>query len=60
MTNNTILLTIRTSMENASKAEKILGEYILKNCQEIPNLSVADLSKKVVSVKLLSLDFLKA
>ncbi|WP_334340741.1 MurR/RpiR family transcriptional regulator [Companilactobacillus sp. HBUAS56275] len=46
MTNNTILLTIRTSMENASKAEKILGEYILKNCQEIPNLSVADLSKK--------------
>lgn len=46
MTNNTILLTIRTNMENASKAEKVLSEYILKNVQQIPNLSVADLSKK--------------
>ncbi|PMD73843.1 MurR/RpiR family transcriptional regulator [Companilactobacillus nuruki] len=43
---NTILLTIRAKMENASKAERILGKYILKNVQEIPNLSVAELSKK--------------
>lgn len=46
MTNNTILLTIRTNIENASKAEKTLGEYILKNAQQVPNFSVADLSKK--------------
>lgn len=43
---NTILLTIRSKMENASKAEKILGNYILENVQTIPGLSVAELSKK--------------
>ncbi len=42
---NTILLTIRSKMENASKAEKILGEYILSNVQAIPGMSVAELSK---------------
>jgi Transcriptional regulators len=43
---NTILLTIRSKIENASKAEKILGEYILSNVQEIPGMSVAELSKE--------------
>ncbi len=43
---STILLTIRTKIENASKAERILGNYILENVQEVPNLSVAELSKK--------------
>ncbi|MFC6177291.1 MurR/RpiR family transcriptional regulator [Companilactobacillus huachuanensis] len=43
---NTILLTIRSKIENASKAEKILGEYILQNVQMIPGMSVAELSKQ--------------
>jgi Transcriptional regulators len=43
---NTILLTIRSKMESASKAEKILGNYILENVQAIPALSVAELSRK--------------
>lgn len=43
---NTILLTIRSKIENASKAERVLGNYILKNVQDIPALSVAELSKK--------------
>lgn len=43
---NTILLTIRSKMENASKAEKVLGEYILKNVQLIPGMSVAELSNQ--------------
>lgn len=43
---NTILLTIRSKMEQASKAERILGDYILQNVQAIPGMSVAELSKK--------------
>jgi DNA-binding MurR/RpiR family transcriptional regulator len=43
---NTVLLTIRTAIEHASKAEKALGQYILDNVQEIPSLSVAQLSHR--------------
>ncbi|KRN98764.1 MurR/RpiR family transcriptional regulator [Companilactobacillus kimchiensis] len=43
---NTILLTIRSKMETASKTEKVLGSYILDNVQNIPGLSVAELSKR--------------
>lgn len=43
---NTVLLTIKTAIEHASKAEKALGQYILDNVQEIPDLSVAQLSDR--------------
>ncbi|WP_334352642.1 MurR/RpiR family transcriptional regulator [Companilactobacillus sp. HBUAS56257] len=43
---NTVLLTIRTAIEHASKAEKALGQCILDNVQEIPSLSVAQLSHR--------------
>ncbi|WP_334329607.1 MurR/RpiR family transcriptional regulator [Companilactobacillus sp. HBUAS59699] len=43
---NTILLSIRAQQNINSKAENILGEYILNNAQVIPQLSVAELADK--------------
>lgn len=43
---NTILLSIRAQQNINSKAENVLGDYILNNVQTIPQLSVAELANK--------------
>lgn len=43
---STILLSIRSKMEDSSKVERILGKYILDNFQDIPAMNVAELAEK--------------
>ncbi|WP_125567877.1 MurR/RpiR family transcriptional regulator [Companilactobacillus insicii] len=43
---NTILLSIHAQQNINSKAENILGDYILNNAQIVPQLSVSELANK--------------